>query len=373
MRVIAVGDDDQNIYSFRGSDSYNMLSLVEHDGAKLYEMTDNYRSASAVVDYANRYVKLIPGRIKKTLIHSVTGEEGVVGNLKSLLDSEIRIQGSTAILTRTNEEMMQVAYELKQRGIHATVVQSMGDFRFGSLAEVRYFLKQLGQQDEVVISKEKWQQAKRRTLETYASSTCLSIMQHFFTDFEATHKAYFRSDLREFIFESKIEDFIAADEHSIFVSTIHKAKGREFDTVYLQSQVPDGKDIAEMRTYYVGLTRAKRNLFLATNPLNQFSSIFIALNMHDVVLDFFKARKDIILRMRCGDKLWYRDGYLFDEQGGFIAQLSTSGKKKLESWQEKGYEITTAEISYILAWHPKDVTKEYAVCLSNIVLSRKIR
>ena len=45
MRVIAVGDDDQNIYGFRGSDSRYMQSLVEQEGAKLYEMTDNYRSA----------------------------------------------------------------------------------------------------------------------------------------------------------------------------------------------------------------------------------------------------------------------------------------------------------------------------------------
>ncbi|MDD6528769.1 MAG: RecQ family ATP-dependent DNA helicase, partial [Prevotella copri] len=39
MRVIAVGDDDQNIYGFRGSDSRYMQSIVEQEGAKLYEMT----------------------------------------------------------------------------------------------------------------------------------------------------------------------------------------------------------------------------------------------------------------------------------------------------------------------------------------------
>ena len=370
MRVIAVGDDDQNIYAFRGSDSRHMQSLVSQEGARIYEMTDNYRSAKAVVNCANRFVLRIPGRLKHTPIQSASGEEGKVVTLKSLLDAEIKVQGSTAILTRTNEETMQMAYELEQRGLHATVAQSMGGFRFGNLAEVRYFLKQLGKKDEVTISKEKWQEAKQRTLDTYATSSCLSVMRQFFADFEATRQFYYRSDLHEFIIESNIEDFIAADDKSVFVSTIHKAKGREFDTVYLLSPVPDGKDVNDMRAYYVGLTRARRNLFLVTNPPVQYSSISIALNMHDVKLDFFKGLKDIVLRLRSGDSLQYHEGYLSNEQGINIAALSASGKEKLKVWTVKGYEVTSAKVSYTLAWRPRGYDKDYAVCLANIVLRR---
>ena len=371
MRVIAVGDDDQNIYGFRGSNSKYMQSLVEQDGAKLYEMTDNYRSAKAIVDCANRYVQRIPGRLKHTSIKSATGEDGKVTTLKSLLDADIKIEGSTAILTRTNEETMQVAYELEQRGLHATVAQSMGGFRFGNLAEVRYFLKQLGGKDEVTILKEKWNEAKQRTLGTYASSTCLNIMKHFFSDFEITHQSYYFSDLREYIFESNIVDFIAADDKSVFVSTIHKAKGREFDNVYLLSSIPDGRDINDMRAYYVGLTRAKRNLYLVINPPTEYSSISIALNMHDVILDFFKGRKDIVLRLRSGDYLLYRDGYLQNEQDINVAALSASGKNKLRVWTDKGYEVTSAKVSYTLAWKPQDSKIEYAVCLANIHLAKQ--
>ena len=369
MRVIAVGDDDQNIYGFRGSDSRYMQSIVEQEGAKLYEMTDNYRSAKAVVDCANRFVQCIPGRLKRTTIQSATREDGKVMILKSLLDTEIKVQGSTAILTRTNEETMQVAYELEQRGLHATVAQSMGGFRFGNLAEVRYFLKQLGR-NEISISKEKWLKAKQRTLETYASSTCLSVIKHFFADFEATRQVFYHSDLREFIFESNIEDFIAADDQSVFVSTIHKAKGREFDTVYLLSPVPGSRDINDMRAYYVGLTRAKRNLYLVTNPPVQYLSISIALNMRDVWLDFFKGCKDIVLRLRSGDNLQYKDGYLLNEQSINIIALSASGKDKLKAWTDKGYEVTSAKVNYILAWRPQDSETEYAVCLANVVLSK---
>ena len=371
MRVIAVGDDDQNIYGFRGSDSKYMQSLVEQDGAKLYEMTDNYRSAKAIVDCANRYVQRIPGRLKHTSIQSATGKDGKVMTLKSLLDAEIKVEGSTAILTRTNEETMQVAYELEQRGLHATVAQSMGGFHFGNLTEVRYFLKQLGGKDGVTITKEKWNEAKQRTFETYASSTCLNIMQHFISDFEITHQSYYRSDLREYIFESKIEDFIAADERSVFVSTIHKAKGREFDNVYLMSAIPDGRSVDDMRSYYVGLTRAKRNLYLVTNPPTEYSSISIALNMHDVILNFFKGRKDIVLRLRSGDNLQYKDGYLLNEQQTNVAALSASGKDKLKAWTDKSYEVTNAKVSYTLAWKPQDSNNEYAVCLANVILYKE--
>ncbi len=370
MRVIAVGDDDQNIYAFRGSDSKYMQSLVNQDGAKLYEMTDNYRSSKSVVDCANRFVKRIPGRMKRTTIHSVTGKQGTVTSLKSLHNVEINAQGTTAILTRTNEETLQVAYELRQRGLHATVAQSMGGFRFGNLAEVRYFLKQLGKSSDVLISKEQWQAAKQRTLDKYSSSTCLNVMEHFFSDFEETHQFYYRSDLREYIFESNIEDFIAADDKSIFVSTIHKAKGREFDNVYLMSAIPDDRDVDDMRTYYVGLTRAKRNLHLIPDPLTENSSISIPLNMRDVWLDFFKSRKETVLQLRSGDKLQYKDGFLLNGQGSKVAALSASGKDKLKTWTDKGYKVMGVKVSYILAWRPVGAETEHAVSLANIVLSK---
>lgn len=64
MRVIAVGDDDQNIYEFRGSDSGYMYRLKDEPGAVFVEMTENYRSARRPVEFANSFVKSIGRRIK---------------------------------------------------------------------------------------------------------------------------------------------------------------------------------------------------------------------------------------------------------------------------------------------------------------------
>ena len=78
MRVIAVGDDDQNIYEFRGSDSSYMYRLAQENGSTFVEMTENYRSAHRPVNFANEFLKNIDKRIKSTPIISMREEEGQV-------------------------------------------------------------------------------------------------------------------------------------------------------------------------------------------------------------------------------------------------------------------------------------------------------
>ena len=78
MRVIAVGDDDQNIYEFRGSDSKYLRSLMEEYGAKKYEMTENYRSKQNIVALGNQVAPMISNRMKSEPIQAVQQEEGTV-------------------------------------------------------------------------------------------------------------------------------------------------------------------------------------------------------------------------------------------------------------------------------------------------------
>ena len=78
MRVIAVGDDDQNIYEFRGSDSKYMYQLSKEPGGSFIEMTENYRSSRLVVGAANDFVRLIKNRLKKAPILSMSNDDGEV-------------------------------------------------------------------------------------------------------------------------------------------------------------------------------------------------------------------------------------------------------------------------------------------------------
>ena len=372
MRVIAVGDDDQNIYAFRGSDSKYLHSLVVDHSATLYEMTENYRSAQEIVNTANQFVQQIPNRMKRTPIKAVTSEIGIVNSMPPGTRFKFKhstIEGTTAILTRTNEQALQVAYQLELQGIHSILVQSGNGFRFINLAEVRYFVKHLGSEGSV-ISKDIWQAAKERTCQAYATSQLLPAMKHFWTDYEQINNTIYRSDLRQFLLESDVEDFISFDNQSVFVSTIHKAKGREFDTVHLFVFEPNTTDSEDLRAIYVGLTRARRNLYIYHNPVLDQNNISLSLNLHDVWLNYFKEHKEQVLRLRSGDMLQYSNGHLVSQQGDYIACLSKAKKKQLEELEQKGYNVISAQASYILAWRPREETQEVAVCLANLILQK---
>ncbi|MBQ8711314.1 MAG: RecQ family ATP-dependent DNA helicase [Prevotella sp.] len=372
MRVIAVGDDDQNIYAFRGSDSRHLCSLIEDYHATLYELTDNYRSDRAIVDYANRFVQQIPNRMKHIPIMAVSQETGEVNTSAKpeLLTHFTLASGSTAILTVTNEQTLQMAHLLRQQGLHVRQIQATDGFHFVNLAEVRYFFKQLGRTEDGSISRQQWDEAKRRTVENYATSKCLGVLKQFFADFEATHKSFYHSDLHEFALESNIEDFIAADGNTVFVSTIHKAKGREFDNVHLLLGGIQRMDLGMLHTIYVGITRAKHNLYIYNDAsfLSTQPSIILPLSMHDVRLDFFRNKKEQVLKLRSGDKLNYSDGYLLLPEGAYIASLSTAMRNRIKVHESKGYSVTGAEVSYILAWRPREEQREVAVCLANLVM-----
>jgi len=66
--------------------------------------------------------------------------------------------------------------------------------------------------------------------------------------------------LEIFLRESKLEDFPGAVVETIIVSTIHKAKGKEFDNVYLMLPNFKPQEDKAKRQLYVAMTRAKSNL-----------------------------------------------------------------------------------------------------------------
>lgn len=72
MRVIAVGDDDQNIFEFRGSSAKYMEKFMIENRAVKYELLENYRSKRNLVHFSNQFASLIWERLKKNtnLAHS---------------------------------------------------------------------------------------------------------------------------------------------------------------------------------------------------------------------------------------------------------------------------------------------------------------
>ncbi len=65
MRVIAVGDDDQNIFDFRGASSKYLEQFTRENKAAKHELVENFRSKSNLVDFTNQFVKQNQSQVKK--------------------------------------------------------------------------------------------------------------------------------------------------------------------------------------------------------------------------------------------------------------------------------------------------------------------
>jgi DNA helicase II / ATP-dependent DNA helicase PcrA len=76
--ICVVGDDDQSIYGFRGSDVANILSFADtFTGAKVVKLEQNYRSTSEILDIANKVIQNNQKRLSKKLV-SVRGKGNAV-------------------------------------------------------------------------------------------------------------------------------------------------------------------------------------------------------------------------------------------------------------------------------------------------------
>ena len=424
MRVIAVGDDDQNIYEFRGSNSLYLYELAQTEHSRFFEMTENYRSFRHIVEAANDFARNIRQRIKSAPIISMSQEDGEVRIVKHpyeiqekrvymyqpILEDVIRLQTSNnqkatdgssdkknetiSILTQTNEEAVIMLALLHSHGIKAKQVQSMDGLRFWNLAEVRYFLKKIDQSlketKSPIIPDDIWETAKHQTYQKYASSLALQYLHRSLQIFEQTNRAKYYSDLKEFVFESSVEDFCDITESDIVVSTIHKAKGHEFDHVLMLITHPEHPTDEILRRYYVGMTRAKQTLTIHTNgnlfdtlhtaqhlydtqAYDEPNEIVLQLSHKDVNLGFSKPHKDTILSLRSGMPLTYHDHCLcLPSTSKDIAQFSIKMNEKIGKWELKGYKITTAKIRFIVAWKSKDAPKdekESAIVLADLVMT----
>lgn len=401
MRVIAVGDDDQNIFEFRGADSQFLARLAQMPQSRFVEMTENYRSARHVVDFANRFAATIGGRMKSSPIVSMSGDDGWVeltrhasGEMVTPLVEQVAARrggGTACVLTRTNSEVAMVVALLRRRGVNCKLIQSLDGFRFWSVAEVRYMLKALKRKVKTrFIADAEWEAAKGETFKAYDGSCCLPYLRRCLELFEQTRKAKYLTDFEEFVFESSVEDFCDVRGADVVVSTFHKSKGREFDDVFMLVPSAAKSDDQRKRVLYVGMTRAKRRLFIHADsgefdhfplvrvvddpmPYGAPDELSLQLTHKDVNLGFFKGRKRDILALRSGAPLVYNDILLSSQGGVPVAILSKEMARRLSTWQARGYVVVSASVRFVVSWRPKDAPRdepETAVLLPDLTLRR---
>jgi len=411
MRIIAVGDDDQNIYEFRGSDSGYLKALVKKYGAKQYELVDNYRSDRAIVDFANRFAEGMRVRMKTEPIRAVSDDPGLVqitkyatGNLAvptMHLVQETYRGGTCCVMTATNEEALMMTGILNKNGLKAKLIQSSDEFNLDNLYELRTFLSMLGDPAaQPVIRQDVWEAALLEFEQRFAHSTCLPECLRLLRAFDRTSDEKYYSDLVEFIRESKLEDFTEQSTDTILVSTIHKSKGRQFEAVYMMLNLFNVHSDADRHVLYVGMTRAQKRLYINCNndlfdrlngrmsghsssggaafrmdrnPYPEPDEALLQLRMKGVNLGYFKYLRHRQVDYLAGQMLWEHNGDLRTAPAGglCLAKLSRNSMEMIQTLRNKGFEIYRSEIRFLVYWKGKNEKDEVLCVLPDVYLRKK--
>ncbi len=410
MRVIAVGDDDQNIFEGvhqkAGSKSVDLNRFIELYKAKKYELVENYRSVKKIVDFTNLFVQDIPNRLKINPIQAVSDEEGSVKvrkfdspNMEYPIVEHLKKyppQGTVCVLTQTNDDALKMTALLNHENIKAKLIQSSDGFSLYDLVEFRDFVKWLSKNENPVISSGEWDTSISKLEDVYQKSSLLPICLKALKVYQKHNDRLYRNDLKLFLMESKISDFERGKENEVVISTIHKAKGREFDRVYMMIKDQRASTAQGRRVLYVGFTRAKKQLYVfhCCPFLDKYApaikekamypepaEIILQFGHKDMWLDYFYGEingegdglKKRIFKLHSGDSLKYFQGRLYDDSGSKnpVAVLSKAAKEKISHLDDLGYSVKQVRIRYVVAWHNKEREKPCPIILPEIELAKK--
>ncbi|WP_394680689.1 UvrD-helicase domain-containing protein [uncultured Comamonas sp.] len=154
--VIAVGDDDQSIYAFRGARVGNMQDFVrEFEVRQQIKLEQNYRSYSNILDSANALISHNSNRLGKNLrtdqgpgepvrvsesATDMAEAQWMVEEIKSLIKSDGFARSEIAVLYRSNAQSRILETSLFNAGVPYRVY---GGLRFFERAEIKHALAYL--------------------------------------------------------------------------------------------------------------------------------------------------------------------------------------------------------------------------------------
>ena len=154
--VIAVGDDDQSIYAFRGARVGNMADFVrEFDVQQQIKLEQNYRSYSNILDSANALISHNSRRLGKNLrttqgpgepvrVYEATTDlaeaQWMVDEIRQLVKSDGFERKEIAVLYRSNAQSRVIESALFNASVPYRVY---GGLRFFERAEIKHALAYL--------------------------------------------------------------------------------------------------------------------------------------------------------------------------------------------------------------------------------------
>lgn len=258
-RMLLIGDPMQSIYAFRGAYVGIMDYMREKLQAAGLPLTISYRAPLAIVDYVNEYFPQIVFEAAPGAIQGSIENIGYQGFLS-------QVQIGDGILCRTNAPLVEPCFDLIRQGIKATILgRDIGQGlislinKRAKLVRVQNQLPNLIEELYVYLGNEKLK------LEAAKKFGRLAALQDQIETIVAIADGCQTID--ELI--SKVKSVFADDQKGIVFSSIHKAKGLEWDRVFIlrPDLLPhpmaqsDRDRQQENNIKYVAVTRAKQNLY----------------------------------------------------------------------------------------------------------------
>lgn len=361
--IMAVGDDAQSIYSFRGANYRNILDFPKlFENTKIIKLEQNYRSTQNILKLTNEIISKAKEKYTKNLFSNIVSPQipalicakdtqmeadFICQRILELLDEDISLS-DICVLTRNARMSYNLEIELSKRAIP---FQKFGGPKFMETAHIKdvvAHLRVILNPDDVISLTRILLLLKgvgastvnnimpiikgdlKPDIKLLPSNKSQSLTPLFNTlgqlrDYSTTKKPeeivsavinYYRpilkdkyddfskreKDLDHFEYlstqYSNLEDFISdlaleppdasvegmykknSDDEALTISTIHSAKGLEWDSVFIIGAV-DGRFPSaysfnseeemdeELRLMYVATTRAKNNLYI-TYPVDMY-------------------------------------------------------------------------------------------------------
>jgi hypothetical protein len=239
-RICAVGDRWQSIYAFRGADTHSVDKLKTRFNMREMILSYSFRCPKAIVE-ASRWRVPYMRWIK---------DGGFYGKLHEL--DPMEIPDGSAILCRNNAPLFQSAFALLSRKRSVSIAGSdIGP-------KIIRLLQKVGSsgdsREDLLFKISAWREEKLQSSNSPATTNdqadCMEVFASWGSTFDQA-VAY-----AEYIFNQK---------GTIHLTTGHKAKGREWDTVYHLDSELCRNDDQDLNLKYVITTRSKDKLFEITS------------------------------------------------------------------------------------------------------------
>ena len=167
--VMAVGDDSQSIYSFRGADFQNILQFPKkYPGTKIYKIETNYRSTPQVIDLTNQIIKAATQKFPKSLravrkdgempvlvpVDDVNQQAQFVAQRILELNRQGIALSEMAVLYRAHYHSMELQMELVRRDIPFEIRSGLRFFEQAHIKDVLSYLRIVQQvTDEIALKR----------------------------------------------------------------------------------------------------------------------------------------------------------------------------------------------------------------------------